>query len=884
MNKINKHTLNEMQIKSGLNMSMIYSTIKRYISNGNKLTNNLTLNINENYSLTIFNQISPLVNFTIGTDSFNVFLKPIKYKLIINESKFIQIEIIAISQLRGIFKEYNFNQGLIFCPICGNKFFSIQHENLEAHENHEGACLKESVFLNKLLKENFGQYFKENFVYINKTFKPLEFEPNFSLYFKKSDIILKENKLHFFEDIHSNRVKIYSKINSQNTANSLIKFFGQPGRGKTLTLIGILKYSINHASTGTFYINCKALANLKEIIKIKQLLIDEIPFLFYNNYEGYNNCAQSIQNYIYDNSKSFFQLINLIIDQIIEIKNKTEYLIVLDQYNDKIDKGNKELNLLYEKLIIKKCEKAKDITFCLITFSSMNNRDIRNYKIMHMNNIIEKQNSEGQLLYEIDKLEYNLSIDNGGLYDENLKKLGNGLKYYNILKYYHSHQYYDDMMIFIKNTKIHIRENLFEFFNINEDIVNPSHLNILCSFSTDVAYSGIKLKEIINNIPFKYFDVVSDETKENEYRISFSFPIVGEVVNEIYSDIINKNPNLYINLTKKELDEGAKGKFFEKIVTYYLNINSSIYENKLAVDFFDDYLIQYHHEMEVLVLNNNEEMKIISEKTNLENGVHLITQKRYNGKALDIALINVSEVIEIIGIQISIHKNKIYTIDEISDFLKTLNQNVYNYYGIRAEEKNLYFCYIFELNNLKNSMAKKCVEKNIKYLFFDVLNKSFVNILGQKITKLKPNLSIINFSEKDISPNQIESQDFLSKECMNALDNEKLTLKLKKGPLFQINDNQKNTITNIIKEKLESKIGIELKYRYSADFLLSSFLEMKNRFCISKYYSDTNDINDEINCIVMITNFKKQYIIKENGEIDFCQGNFQKPFDYYIAE
>ena len=35
------------------------------------------------------------------------------------------------------------------------------------------------------------------------------------------------------------------------------------------------------------------------------------------------------------------------------------------------------------------------------------------------------------------------------------------------------------------------------------------------------------------NIPFKYFDIIKDEKKQ-EYIITFSFPLVEEVLDEIY--------------------------------------------------------------------------------------------------------------------------------------------------------------------------------------------------------------------------------------------------------------------------------------------------------------------------------------------------------------
>ena len=107
--------------------------------------------------------------------------------------------------------------------------------------------------------------------------------------------------------------------------------------------------------------------------------------------------------------------------------------------------------------------------------------------------------------------------------------------------------------------------------------------------------------KIINYIPYKYFNT-TDGNINDEYFVIFSFPLVGEVLNEIYSDIINTNPNIYNNFTNIELDGGAKGKFFEKIITYYLNKESKININKDSIKYFKDNLSKYNDEVEVLVL------------------------------------------------------------------------------------------------------------------------------------------------------------------------------------------------------------------------------------------------------------------------------------------
>lgn len=84
-----------------------------------------------------------------------------------------------------------------------------------------------------------------------------------------------------------------------------------------------MKYMVNHKDTGTLYNNCKALSDSSNAIEVKQLFIDEIPYLFYEDYKGYNDCVKTILNYDYDvNNSTFFDILNLIVDQIIKMKNK----------------------------------------------------------------------------------------------------------------------------------------------------------------------------------------------------------------------------------------------------------------------------------------------------------------------------------------------------------------------------------------------------------------------------------------------------------------------------------------------------------------------------------------------------------------------------------
>ena len=96
------------------------------------------------------------------------------------------------------------------------------------------------------------------------------------------------------------------------------------------------------------------------------------------------------------------------------------------------------------------------------------------------------------------------------------------------------------------------------------------------------------------------------------------------------------------------------------------------------------------------MLNNNQKTEKLVVKKKLKKGACLITQKRYNGKGIDIALINVADINEIIGIQISICDNDIFTQEQIIDFLLNLRLNIYKYYDLEVNVKDIYFCYLFD--------------------------------------------------------------------------------------------------------------------------------------------------------------------------------------------
>ena len=271
-----------MEIKQDLNMEMVFQKINEYKNKKIKLENSMILKINEKYDIKIFRYDDDIMSFKIDEEYFSTFVKPVTYKIVINDSDSIIADIISFIHLTTIVRNYHFNQLMIYCPQCWNKYYDLSYFELERHEKHKDACLKESSPLHKLSEVEFNTFFKENYNFVGKKLNPLKFEPNFQKYFKDSKYIIASDEFDFIEDKHKKRLKLTKKLEILSIGNKLIQFFGQPGKGKTLTLIGFLKYMIDHSSVGTLYINCKAMFYLDDPYQIKKLFIDEIPFLFYN--------------------------------------------------------------------------------------------------------------------------------------------------------------------------------------------------------------------------------------------------------------------------------------------------------------------------------------------------------------------------------------------------------------------------------------------------------------------------------------------------------------------------------------------------------------------------------------------------------------------------
>ena len=136
-------------------------------------------------------------------------------------------------------------------------------------------------------ENNFKSFFNKKET--DTDFKSIyDFESHYNDYFKESKYITDKSKYKFklYDLKKINRKEFIDNLKYITYTNNPYLFYGNPGMGKSITLIYTLKYAYNHDTTGSFYIHCKFLYNAFQCNyeNVKNILKDEIVYLFKNEY------------------------------------------------------------------------------------------------------------------------------------------------------------------------------------------------------------------------------------------------------------------------------------------------------------------------------------------------------------------------------------------------------------------------------------------------------------------------------------------------------------------------------------------------------------------------------------------------------------------------
>ena len=228
-----------------------------------------------------------------------------------------------------------------------------------------------------LSKEDFDKFllkYKKNEEIIGRIFKTgFEFEPNFITYFHQFPELALEPFLVYHDKIDEEskepRRKLFMEKIKKSEVGKKYRFFGHSGIVKSTGLICALKYDLK-PNNGSLYINLKAMRKLieaKNFNKIKQIFIDEIVFLFHDDYNNYSIVSNAIKNFEFS---SVWQLIEFVLDKIKNMNSK-RFIIVFDEYKKKNDQVN-----AFDELCKKFLEGSKILSFVRVSPQN-DNPDIR---------------------------------------------------------------------------------------------------------------------------------------------------------------------------------------------------------------------------------------------------------------------------------------------------------------------------------------------------------------------------------------------------------------------------------------------------------------------------------------------------------------------------
>ena len=113
----------------------------------------------------------------------------------------------------------------------------------------------------------------------------------------------------------------------------------------------------------------------------------------------------------------------------------------------------------------------------------------------------------------------------------------------------------NDLKKYLQTKKENIKNNLIDFYKIKDiEFQRLDKIEKILSFSGETEYELFYINSIIENIPFKYFDIQINNEKYG--KIIYNFDLVKEVMGELYELLI---------YTEFDEDTALDFKFYIKI-------------------------------------------------------------------------------------------------------------------------------------------------------------------------------------------------------------------------------------------------------------------------------------------------------------------------------
>ena len=801
-------------------------------------------------------------------------IKPLEIYSQENQNKKI-LDIITLKQFKKI--KQNYANHIFSCEKEGKdeKFSELLFGNIIKHIYCKNKHFIKNINKKNMDEKNFNSYFKK--ISLNTDFQSVyDFEKHYDDYFTESKYVNKNNyKFKFYQISNANRKELRDNFKYVIEEESPFLFFGNPGMGKSVTLIYTLKYAYDHDIYGTLYIHCKSLYNLfqNNYEKAKSLLKEEIVYLFKNEYKEYILCCDEIDNFLIKQNTKFWDLIKTI-EKCLTYNNK-KYLFAFDQYyEDNFDPENKGIKSILS-------ENNKNLN--IIAICSMDDKRIKNYKI----NKFLMINPAGNIFItkEVDNLldMKNMSIDDDSIFDQTLERIGKTIKNYNILKYIHDNQDENALDNYVNDLKAKMKDYLIKFYKLDEKL----DYNFLKCW-TNTFYKINYLDEIKDFISFKYFDIRKNRNNRDEFEIIYLYPIVEEIMTEILSHIFYKNTKLNTIIGLLGIDGGAKGCVFEKFIIHKMKPDV---QDKLL---FNCFRINKVIKCEKFVPKQNEKSDNFKKsKELLGKGIYLFEQRIFGGKAFDTAIIEIKGNRDKYAylFQISLKRTfeKIFTLSKLKENIISFVKYFKDVYGLIFNE--VYFTYIFDYTNMEE-MVDICSMREMPYMFFETKNENFVDSDGKEVELDNDNINKYFICPIEFTPkiNIFHRANIVG--LLNTKQEDSIINFIKKEKYFGMKN--KKVYINIINEKIDDII--EKGEQKKRIFLLKLGREEAQNYYYSIYQTDKtfakkNKDNFEKNNLLLFYisayNNAVCFILLFDGKIyqlNFTPGTLLYNKNYYCYE
>ena len=579
------------------------------------------------------------------------------------------------------------------------------------------------------------------------------------------NIHIKTEQFTYFESEQRNKlIEVMLSLYFNNSDNIRL-LTGISGIGKSMTLLSFWKcYHIP-----MMYINCKTLRNTIEPPSIyRQLAIESIKL--FDKYEEYICVLNEIRKTEF--YQGYWSGIKKIIQYLLSMKEKRNYLLLIDQFKDSCD------NQYLKELITMVQGSNVKVLLC----SSINENEIRNNLINQWKGIqnesthkITNFNVNYMYLTELTTVTLTKEESNNSSFVKALTKFGMNLKYYSLFKERLKTE--TSIKIIMNEEKERIYKKISSFLNNNEENIIRLFLYVLSYFKSPIDLKTFEA--VVPFVPLKYFTVSKED---NMFRITPIFPTIYSIIQEKLPKLVSTHSQQFFKFNSLIKNNSFLGIFFEYI------IHTKFFERTLP--FSNVYISEVIKVKDILTLHKQKQCFIPCGAS-----VYVIP-KNQNAALYDSCIIKHSEKdnYQMFLLQMTINKKskKLLTRNKIVESYNIIIDSFKNIFGGELKRENISFYYIFLRNQHLNELETYCINNKLPYMSYSIEKNKFYNSDDEEAKDIE----FITLS-KEKEPNVVH---FLHRKRLSIDIRTKHKLFTKK---------QEETILNLFKIK-EKKIKQQL--------------------------------------------------------------------------